>query len=211
MKKIRQKPAEKVWLDFQKNENLSEEQLEKFKKYEAILSEWNQEINLTAIKDLPGIIRQHFVDSLVLRQFMDLKKVKSIVDVGAGAGFPALPLKIVFPHLNILLIEVKRKKQKFLKALIEELELKDVEICDLDWRTFLRTTEGEIDLFVTRATFDEVELCRMFRSNSVYNKSKLVYWVSQEWEPESKVEKYLKEIKEYKLGKKVRKLSFWSI
>jgi len=211
MKKIRQKPAEKVWLDFQKNENLSEEQLEKFKKYEAILSEWNQEINLTAIKDLPGIIRQHFVDSLVLRQFMDLKKVKSIVDVGAGAGFPALPLKIVFPHLNILLIEVKRKKQKFLKALIEELELKDVEICDLDWRTFLRTTEGEIDLFVTRATFDEVELCRMFRSNSVYNKSKLVYWVSQEWESEPKVEKYLKEIKEYKLGKKVRKLSFWSI
>jgi len=211
MKNIKQKPVEKVWQDFQKAEYLSKENLEKFKKYKKILSEWNREMNLTAIKDLSGIVRQHFVDSLALRNFIDLKKVKTIADVGAGAGFPAIPLKIVFPHLSILLIEPKKKKQRFLNALIEELELKNVEICDLDWRTFLRTTKGNIDLFVSRAAFDEVELCRMFRSNSAYNTSKLVYWVAQEWESEPRAEKYFKGIKEYKLGKKLRKLSFWGL
>ncbi len=211
MKEIRQKAPEKVWAEFQEEQNLTDDQIKQFKKYYEILDEWNRQINLTAIKGLSGTVRQHFVDSLALTKFKDLKKIKSIADVGAGAGFPAIPLKILYPHLSILLIESNQKKQNFLRALIEELDFKNVEICDLDWRTFLRTTQGDIDLFVSRAAMDEVELCRMFRANSDYKEAELAYWVTEAWEPEAKVEKYLKDLKEYKVGKKVRKLSFWSV
>ena len=71
---------------------------------------------------------------------VDLNKVKVIVDVGSGAGFPGIPLKILFPHLGIILIEVNKKKQRFLQTVIRILELKDIEVCGLDWRTFLRKT-----------------------------------------------------------------------
>ncbi|MFH1644036.1 MAG: 16S rRNA (guanine(527)-N(7))-methyltransferase RsmG [bacterium] len=209
MKKIRQKDPEKVWAEFKEEQNLTDDQINQFKKYYEILDEWNQKINLTAIKDLSGVVRQHFIDSMALTKFKDLKKIKSIADIGAGAGFPAIPLKILYPHLAVLLIETNHKKQEFLHFLLEELDLKDVEICEIDWRTFLRTTKGDIDLFVSRAAMDEVELCRMFKANSDYKNAELVYWVTEMWEPEKKVEKYLQDLKEYALGKKIRKLSFW--
>lgn len=209
MKEIRQKAPDKVWAEFKEEQKLTDVQIEQFKKYYAILDKWNRKINLTAIKGLSGVVRQHFVDSISLAKFKDLKKVNTIADVGAGAGFPAIPLKIIYPHLAVLLIEGSHKKQEFLCALIDELDLRDVEICDLDWRTFLRKTQGKVDLFVTRAAMDEVELCRVFRATSDYKNAELVYWVTESWEPESKVEKYLKDLKEYRVGKKVRKLSFW--
>lgn len=210
MKKTKEKAPEKVWQQFQISENITDEQLEKFQKYETLLSLWNKEMNLTAIRNLSGVVRQHFVDSLALRKFVDLKNINSIADVGAGAGFPIIPLKIMFPHLKVLIIEVRKKKIKFLENLIKELGLSDVEFCELDWRTFLRTTEGNIDLFISRATFDETEICRMFRQNCDYKNSQFIYWASENWESEKKVKKYLRDIKEYKLGKKIRKLTFWS-
>ena len=211
MKKVKEKPAENVWEQFAEKYNLSDEQLDKFKKYEALLSEWNEQINLTAIKDLSGILRQHFEDSFALKDKMDLNKVKTITDIGPGAGFPSIPLKLLYPHLKVLLIEVCKKKQKFLSALIESLDLKDVEICDLDWRTFLRTTEGDIDLFVTRASMNDLELCRMFKPSSAYKNAMLVYWVSDEWQPHPRAEKFVKEMKQYKLAHRFRKLAFMGL
>ena len=209
MKKSKEKPAERVWQELQTLEKLTDEQIEQFKKYESLLYLWNKDINLTAIKSLAGVVRQHFIDSLALRKFVDLKEIEAIADIGSGAGFPSIPLKIAFPHLKLLILEVTNKKLNFLKELVKELDLKDVEFYELDWRTFLRTTEGKIDLFVSRAAFDEVELCRMFRQNCDYKNSKAAYWVSELWEPEKKVEKYLKDTKEYKLAKKLRKITFW--
>ncbi len=211
MKKIREKAPEKVWVDFARDQKISNVQLEKFQAYEKLLSEWNQNINLTAIKDLSGIVRQHFVDSIVLRDFVDLNKTKLIVDIGSGAGFPGIPLKILYPNLQVILIEVSKKKQNFLEAVIDELELENIEVCGMDWRTFLRTTNAEVDFFITRAAIDEAELCRMFKPGCTYKNAGLIYWVTDEWQPNPKFEGLIKEYKAYKLGKKRRRLAFFKL
>lgn len=211
MNKLREKPAEKIWIEFQQNHKITDEQLEQFQKYKDLLSEWNKTINLTAIHDLSGIVRQHFEDSIALVEHIDLNNIKTIADVGTGAGFPAIPLKIIFPHLKILLLEVNKKKQQFLQALIDYLHLQDIKIVDLDWRTFLRTTQENIDLFVTRAAIDELELSRMFQPGCFYKNSKLVYWVTNEWEPHPRAKQFLREFKNYSLGKRQRKLAFMGI
>ncbi|KKQ11793.1 MAG: 16S rRNA (guanine(527)-N(7))-methyltransferase RsmG [Candidatus Babeliales bacterium] len=208
---IRVKPEEKVWADFQEQEKLSDQQVELFKMYERYLSKCNEEFNLTAIKDLSGIVRQHFQDSLSLAKFVDLSKIKSICDIGTGAGFPAIPLKIMFPHLNVYLIEVTKKKIQFLIDLISMLELTDIEICDLDWRTFLRKTEFDIDMFVTRAAIDEVELIRMLKPSCFYNKATIAYWAAEHWECHTKAKEFVNKIESYKLGQKNRKLVFFKL
>lgn len=210
-KTIRQKDSKLVWAEFAQRENLSDEQLEQFQKYEAILSDWNETINLTAITGLSEMVNRHFSDSLALRNFMDLSQKKSLVDIGAGAGFPAIPLKIMFPHLGVVLIEVHNKKQKFLRALIEELKLENVEVCDLDWRTFLRTTEGDLDLFVARASIDPLEMARMFKPASVYKNAQLVYWAAEDWMPEEKIAKLVRDEKSYTIKRKERKLVFFGL
>jgi 16S rRNA (guanine(527)-N(7))-methyltransferase RsmG len=211
MNKLREKPAEKIWAEFQESHKITDEQLEQFKKYKDLLSEWNKTMNLTAIHDLSGIVRQHFEDSVALAQHIDLKTIKSLADIGTGAGFPAIPLKIIFPHLQIFLLEVNKKKQQFLQALIDHLNLKDIEIVDLDWRTFLRTTQADIDLFVTRAAIDELELSRMFQPGCFYKNSRLIYWVTDVWEPHPRAKQFLRDLKNYSLGKRQRKLAFMGL
>lgn len=207
--KVRLKPEEKVWADFQESEKLSDQQVELFKMYERYLSKCNEEFNLTAIKDLSGIVRQHFQDSMALSKFTDLSSIKSICDIGTGAGFPAIPLKIIFPHLKVYLIEVTKKKIQFLTDLVSMLELTDVEFCDLDWRTFLRNTELDIDLFVTRAAIDELELVRTFKPSCFYNKTTVVYWAAETWRCHPKAEAFVNKIDGYKLGQKNRRLVFF--
>ncbi|MBY0353511.1 16S rRNA (guanine(527)-N(7))-methyltransferase RsmG [Candidatus Babeliales bacterium] len=203
--------AETIWPDFAKTEKLSDHQLSQFQRYEALLSERNKETNLTAIKDLLGIVRQHFQDSLILRKFVDLDAISSIADVGTGAGFPAIPLKILFPHLKVVLIEVNKKKQAYLADLISILELENVEICDLDWRTFLRKTSGKIDLFVTRAAIEESELCRMFKPSCEHKNATLVYWAAELWECNKFVAHLVKRTENYKMGQRNRKLIFFGL
>lgn len=211
MKKIREKAPKKIWHEFAQELNLDTEKLEKFQKYALLLTEWNKKFNLTAITNLGGIIRQHFLDSLSLKDFLDLNKINSIADIGSGAGFPAIPLKIMFPNLKVYLIEVNHKKQKFLQFLVDSLKLENVEIVDIDWRTFLRKTELDIDYFVTRSALNELELIRMFRPACFYKTSKLVYWVSENWECYPKAKSYVFDIKEYHLGKKNRRLVFMGL
>lgn len=209
--KIRQKPAEKVWEDFQENEKLTPEQLEKFQKYAAYLLECNELFNLTAITDLSGVVRQHFQDSLALAKAIDINSIKSLADIGTGGGFPAIPLKIMYPHLNILLLEVTRKKQEFLADVAKILELENVTICGLDWRTFLRTTSFDVDTFVTRAALNDLELSRLFKPGCVYKNADLIYWASKDWEPHPKIQPSIARIEHYKLGQKERRLVFMSL
>lgn len=204
-KNLRQKPAERVWEHFARDENLTPEQLEMFKTYGELLLEWNELSNLTALKDLSGVVNQHFVDSIALRKVYDLTKVNSICDVGSGAGFPGLPLKIMFPHLRCALIEVNYKKRLFLTHVIETLKLENVEVVELDWRTFLRSTEGEIDLFVTKAALHEEELIRMFRSNCAYRNAQLIYWATSDWEADPKAIPFIKQTLPYMFKRRERK------
>lgn len=206
--KIRTKPEEKIWADFQEQENLTNEQLCKFKDFANFLLQKNAEFNLTAIKDLAGVVRQHFQDSLAIRKFSNFSDMKTICDIGTGAGFPAIPLKIVFPHLKIVLIEVTKKKVQYLMDLIKLLELENIEIQSLDWRTFLRKFDTKIDLFVTRAAIDEVELIRAFKPACLHKDSQIAYWTTQEWECHAKARPFIKKIDEYKLGSKHRKIVF---
>src|SRR3978361_1894587 len=108
------KSIEKLWVDFQERNKLSPEQVQQFELYATLLLEWNKKFNITAITTLRGVIKHHFVDSLILGGFKKIEDITTLVDVGAGGGFPAIPLKIVFPHLKILLIEVNKKKLLFL-------------------------------------------------------------------------------------------------
>ena len=79
----------------------------------------------------------------------------------------------------------------------------------LDWRTFLRNTELDIDLFVTRAAIDELELVRTFKPSCFYNKSTVVYWAAETWRCHTKAEAFVNKIEGYKLGQKNRKLVFF--
>jgi len=91
------------------------------------LVEWNKKFNLTAITDPAEIKLKHFADSLALLQIIVLKD-QAVIDVGAGAGFPGLPLKIVCPGLRLTLVEATRKKVEFLKHLVAALNLKETEV-----------------------------------------------------------------------------------
>jgi 16S rRNA (guanine(527)-N(7))-methyltransferase RsmG len=206
--KLRTRPAERVWEEFVELVQPSKEQLTQFHKYADYLLECNQFFNITAITDLSGVVRQHFQDSLALAKFTDMTKVSVIADIGTGGGFPGVPLKIMFPHLKVILIEVTKKKQDFLADVMKILGLTDVTVCGLDWRTFLRNANYPIDMFVTRASIDGLELIRMFKPACLYNKATLVYWASKDWEPQPKVKPFITRIESYKLGAKERRLVY---
>lgn len=109
---------------------LSDIQVEQFQKYYEILVEWNKVMNLTGITEYEEVVEKHFVDSLSLikvfqKEYIE-NNIKSVIDIGTGAGFPGIPLKIVFPHLRVTLLDSLNKRIKFLNTVIEELELIDI-------------------------------------------------------------------------------------
>jgi 16S rRNA (guanine527-N7)-methyltransferase len=108
--------------------DLSPIQLEQFRAYESLLIEWNKQIALTAIRELREIRIRHFYDSLTCATATGPLGGQSLIDVGTGAGFPGLPLKILYPEIHLTLLESVSKKTKFLKAVSHELGLKDVTI-----------------------------------------------------------------------------------
>src|SRR5689334_12482929 len=106
---------------------LSPAQLDQFDIYTAELRRWNEQVNLTAIDDQAGIVTRHFLDSLRCAQSWG-SAPQSLVDIGAGAGFPGLPLKILRPELQLTLVESIAKKAAFLRHIVGTLGLTDVEI-----------------------------------------------------------------------------------
>ncbi|HHZ12133.1 MAG TPA: 16S rRNA (guanine(527)-N(7))-methyltransferase RsmG [Acholeplasmataceae bacterium] len=107
---------------------LTEEQERKFEKYYEFLLEENRKYNLTAITDKDEVYCKHFYDSLELCRVLDFSGLEKLLDIGSGAGFPGIPLKILHPDLNLVIIEPTMKRAKFLAALTEVLGLKGVEI-----------------------------------------------------------------------------------
>lgn len=112
------------------NIQLSAAQVAQFERYQALLQEWNQKINLTGIDDPVGIQIRHFLDSLTCATVMEDLDGKRLIDVGTGAGFPGLPLKILYPDLKLTLVESVTKKTRFLEAVVEALGLTGVRVLD---------------------------------------------------------------------------------
>jgi 16S rRNA (guanine527-N7)-methyltransferase len=108
--------------------SLSEGQLAQFARYEALLLEWNQRLNLTGIREPQQIRVRHFLDSLSVAGVTGDMAGASLVDVGAGAGFPGLPLKILYPAMTLTLIESAAKKAHFLEAVCSALMLENVQV-----------------------------------------------------------------------------------
>jgi 16S rRNA (guanine527-N7)-methyltransferase len=107
---------------------LSEKQLLQFSKYKNLLLEWNSKMNLTAITDEKEIVVKHFIDCLALAKYSNLKPDSTVIDVGTGAGFPGIPIKILYPELKITLLDSLNKRINFLQVVVDELELENVEL-----------------------------------------------------------------------------------
>ncbi|URN95941.1 MAG: 16S rRNA (guanine(527)-N(7))-methyltransferase RsmG [Candidatus Pristimantibacillus lignocellulolyticus] len=106
---------------------LNEQQLIQLERYYELLVEWNEKMNLTGITERDAVYEKHFYDSISLAFYVDMKSKKNIADIGSGAGFPSIPLKIVFPHLQVLIVDSLNKRIGFLKHLVDQLGLQDVE------------------------------------------------------------------------------------
>lgn len=105
---------------------LSEEQITKLDKFYNLLIEWNEKINLTRITEEKEVYLKHFYDSLTISKVVDLKIKETLCDVGTGAGFPGIVLKIVYPNLKITLVDSLLKRVKYLNTIIKELELENI-------------------------------------------------------------------------------------
>lgn len=105
---------------------LTPEQLAQFSRYQSLLLEWNERINLTALRTPREIQTRHFLDSLTCSFVTGDLNQSSLIDVGSGAGFPGLPLKLIYPGLQLVLLESVRKKAAFLELAVSELGLENV-------------------------------------------------------------------------------------
>ena len=135
------------------NLTLSTEQQQQFVRYYELLVEWNSFMNLTGITDFQEVLQKHFEDSLALVRGVDLSAITSVMDVGTGAGFPGLPLKIAFPHLKVVLLDSLGKRVKFLNHVIEELQLDNITAIHGRAEDFAKEAEyrERFDLVVSRA------------------------------------------------------------
>lgn len=105
---------------------VSEKQIQQFMGYYNILIEWNKVMNLTTIIDFSDVIDKHFIDSLEIIKVLDLKNCSKCIDVGTGAGFPGIPIKIMYPELDIILLDSLNKRIKFLNEVIQALDLSSI-------------------------------------------------------------------------------------
>ena len=146
---------------------LNETQVTQFLSYESLLVEWNKHMNLTGITDSEGIYDKHFADSLTCLLSNKVKDGDKIIDVGTGAGFPGMPLKIYNPSLKITLLDSLNKRINFLKAVAEENSLSDIDFIHGRAEDFGQDLEfrEQYDIVVSRAVAELpilLEFCTPF-------------------------------------------------
>jgi len=128
--------------------SISEHQYEQLSRYAQLLQEWNEKINLTAITDVDDIFVKHFYDSLLIANLC--QSAKTLCDVGSGAGFPGLVLKIVLPDCDITLVEPTTKRVNFLNVVISELDLKKIRVINKRMEDCIELKES-LDIVTGRA------------------------------------------------------------
>jgi len=131
--------------------DVTDSQLMQLDKYYHLLTLWNEKINLTRITEENDVYLKHFYDSLTLYRVIDLNSDLSLCDVGTGAGFPGLVLKIFFPTLRVTLVDALLKRVNFLKLVIDELGLKDIEVYHDRAESFARVNREKFDIVTSRA------------------------------------------------------------
>ena len=129
------------------NINITNEQLTKLEKFYHLMIEWNKKINLTRITEEKEVYLKHFYDSLTLNKVIDLKNIKTLCDIGTGAGFPGIVLKIIFPNIKITLIDSLQKRVNYLNEIIKELELDNIEAIHTRGENY----QGEFEVVTSRA------------------------------------------------------------
>lgn len=133
------------------NITLSKEQIAQLEIYKDFLIEYNKHTNLTAIKTPEDIYLKHFYDSLILTQIIDFNNYNNLLDIGTGAGFPGVVLKIAFPHLKISLLDSNGKKIEFLRQLLEKINLTDVELINDRAEEYIKYKRETFDIVTSRA------------------------------------------------------------
>ena len=130
---------------------VTDEEINKLEKYVFLLKEWNEKINLTTITEKDQVFLKHFYDSLTLVKIIDLEQVSSLCDLGTGAGFPGLVLKIFFPNLKLTLVDALNKRINFLDIVVKELDLKDVILVHARAEEYGRENRELFDVVTARA------------------------------------------------------------
>lgn len=133
------------------NINITENQLKQLEKYYELLIEYNEKMNLTGITEKEQVYLKHFYDSLTINKIIDLNTVENLCDVGTGAGFPGLVIKILFPKINVTLVDSLNKRIDFLNAVIKELNLVGIDTLHDRIEDFGRKTREKYDVVTARA------------------------------------------------------------
>ena len=131
--------------------NLTNDQIDKLARFYQLLVTWNEKINLTTIIKEEEVYLKHFYDSLTLIKVIDLRQPLTVLDVGTGAGFPGIVLKIVFPNLKITLLDSLTKLINYLNEIIKELDLHDIETVCSRCEEYTKINREKYDLVVARA------------------------------------------------------------
>lgn len=131
--------------------NLTNDQIDKLARFYQLLVAWNEKINLTTIIKEEEVYLKHFYDSLTLIKVVDLRQPLTVLDVGTGAGFPGIVLKIVFPNLKITLLDSLTKRINYLNEIIKELDLHDIETVCSRCEEYTKINREKYDLVVARA------------------------------------------------------------
>ena len=133
------------------NIKITNKELELLEQYYNFLIQYNEHTNITAITKKDDVYIKHFLDSLMVTKSIDFNKIDNLIDIGSGAGFPGIVLKIFFPNIKIILLDSNNKKTTFLNEVIKKLNLKDIQVVNLRAEEYMKNHLNEFDICISRA------------------------------------------------------------